>query len=88
MRNNNNSCFSRWNRKYDLLKDPNHSKRDFVVPEDNFPSAIKNCYLYPRDTTAPIIATDHVSFAGQVVAVVVAGKLLCFRLTHFTCLLQ
>ena len=58
------------------------------VSEDNFPTDIKNCYLYPRDSTVPIIATNHVSFAGQVVAIVVAGEYLVKikRFSEFECL--
>lgn len=46
----------------------------FCITEDNFPADVKNSLFYPRDTSQPIIATQHVSHAGQVVAIVVAGK--------------
>ncbi|CAK8698330.1 uncharacterized protein LOC143448853 [Clavelina lepadiformis] len=43
-----------------------------IVTGDNFPSEVQNTHLYPFDTSQPIIASSHVEFAGQPVALVIA----------------
>nr|XP_002120933.2 xanthine dehydrogenase/oxidase-like [Ciona intestinalis] len=43
-----------------------------IITGTNFPSGVKNTHLYPFDTSQPLLATDHVEFAGQPLAIVVA----------------
>uniref|UniRef100_H2YPE4 FAD-binding PCMH-type domain-containing protein n=1 Tax=Ciona savignyi TaxID=51511 RepID=H2YPE4_CIOSA len=43
-----------------------------IIKGTNFPANIKNTHLYPFDPTQPLLASDHIEFAGQPLAIVVA----------------
>nr|CAB3267786.1 xanthine dehydrogenase/oxidase-like [Phallusia mammillata] len=43
-----------------------------IITGKDFPSDVNNTYLYPNDITQPLLAVDHVEFAGQPLAIVVA----------------
>jgi len=49
-------------------------------PGTDIPENVKNTHLFPFDPTRPILAVDHVDYAGQPVAIVVAGMSCYFIL--------
>ena len=46
----------------------------FYFAEDNFPKDVLNAWYGPKDPSLTIIASKHVTYAGHVVAIAIAGK--------------